>query len=59
MTVENTATCWRDIADELTPAQVALLEHDEQCPEFSPAGLLFAARDLASENLAELVDYRR
>jgi hypothetical protein len=55
MTIEDTATCWRDIADQLTTAQVALLEHDEQCAEFSPAGLLFAARDLASENLVDLV----
>ena len=55
MTIENTATCWRDIADQLTPAQIALLESDEQCAEFTPAGLVFNARDLASWNAGELV----
>lgn len=49
MTVENTATCRRDLADQLTAEQVAMLASDE-FDGFTPACLLFNARDLTTWN---------
>jgi hypothetical protein len=57
MSIENTATCWRDLTDQLTAQQVSMLASDEQCADmFDAASLLFMARDLAAVNLAELVE---
>ncbi|SPM31348.1 hypothetical protein [Mycobacterium terramassiliense] len=42
MTVENTAQTWRDLADQLIPAQMAMLARDEQNTDlFDAASLLF------------------
>jgi hypothetical protein len=59
VTIENTATCWRDLTDQLTAQQVSMLASDEQCADmFDAESLLFMVRDLAALNAAELVDPR-
>jgi hypothetical protein len=50
MTPENAAT-WRDIADQLTPEQIAGLERSERdLTPWTPSVLLSVARQQATEN---------
>ena len=49
MTIENYAISWRDLTDQLKAEKIALLESDE-ASGFTPACLLFNARDLAAWN---------
>lgn len=64
-TPDNAATTWRDLADQLTPEQVAYLELSE-ChpvpmadgtfdPERERCGHLFGAREMAAQNLAAML----
>jgi hypothetical protein len=54
---DDNATSWRDLADQLTPDQIAELEYceREQVPPglVSPAHQLRAARKLAELNIAQ------
>ena len=54
MTPENSATCWRDLTDQLTAQQISMLADDE-ATGFTPACLLFNARDLVSWNAGAAV----
>lgn len=64
-THDDNATTWRDLADALTPPQIAYLENWENHPEIPPMadgsappaeqhalGLLFAAREYVGHNAA-------
>jgi hypothetical protein len=64
-THDDNATTWRDLADALTPHQIAYLENWEQHPEIPPmadwsappperhaAALLFSAREYVGQNAA-------
>lgn len=64
-THDDNATTWRDLADALTPHQVAYIEDWEAHPELPPmadgkpapygahqAGLLFTAREYVKQNAA-------
>lgn len=56
-TPDDNATTWRDLADQLTPKQIAELEYCErkQIPPgvFSPQGQLNCARAMARENIIQ------
>lgn len=64
-THDNTAQSWRDLADQLTPEQIAELEWWESRPNIPPradgapwsstqhqGALLFSAREYAGQNAA-------
>jgi hypothetical protein len=57
MPPDNTATTWRDLADQLTPDQIAELEYceREQVPPgaFSAQGQLNCARSMAQHNIIQ------
>lgn len=66
-TPDNTATTWRDLADQLTPEQIAYIEHWESRPAEPPkadgsprsveqqrTALLFSARQFAAANTAAI-----
>ena len=59
-TPDDCAHSWRDIADQLTPEQVAELDHWEQRPEPHQTddhlreALLRAARDYAGRNIVDI-----
>lgn len=51
---DDTVTTWRDMADQLTAEQRAILSALERAGD-RPDTLLFTARELAAENLASVV----
>ncbi|MDA2891259.1 hypothetical protein PDG61_10095 [Mycolicibacterium sp. BiH015] len=62
--VDNTATTWRDLADQLTPAQIEHAEHWEEVYRERPASgvdaqqrLLEEAREHARKNLNDQVAF--
>lgn len=50
-----TTTTWRDIADQLTPEQIAEMEEWESQHPDEQKGLLLEARDYAEDNLRGMV----
>lgn len=60
--LDNTATTWRDLADQLTPEQIAYMELSERHPvpmadgshdeDRERRGHLFCAREFAAQNAA-------
>lgn len=64
-TPDNTATTWRDLADQLTPEQVAQVEDFERAASYWPPppeggrsraeGVLNVARKMAELNVAKMV----
>lgn len=54
MTPDNTATTWRDLADQLTPEQRATLEHFEQDEHMPAEILLDFARDHIDARLTDI-----
>ena len=51
MNTDNTATTWRDLADQLTAKQIAQLDNGRGQ---QPGDLLDIARDMAAQNLLQL-----
>lgn len=60
---DTAAATWRDLADQLTPEQVAYIELSEQHPvpnadwtyEAERQGYLFAAREMIDQNRAAVI----
>lgn len=52
MTNNDDATCWRDLADQLTTDEIESMKSYEQNPSATPATLLRIARGWIAENLA-------